>query len=395
MSLVVGVGLQGQGRDLDRLLWLNPDGVLIMQEGILDARWLRSRGWQGQVLLRWYEPNTMGLSPSQLALRVAGWLEREDDVGISGVILWNEQNLDAEHAGDVPYPGYWKSPDGYRRQADWQVQAVRVFRQYAPRPYQVHYGALAPGHNPPGWAPESEYDLIRDALAVCDVVDVHVYGPIDDEWTGTGRLTRIVSKLASLGVGPDRVCITETNQVNYVDLVRWLRRDFPQLQGVFWFLWRGNPEHAAFDLAGAPYLEELRQEIAGGRSSGTPPSQTLYDLYVWTAGALGQQITLDGFRSFLASAGYDPDRFCDYGWPGPECQGQTSSGGDTAMALKDQFPDLWSAWTGAGGDEEHFFAHLVGIGALPPTPENLLRVIQALKGDLAGLEEAVKKLPLT
>lgn len=113
--------------------------------------------------------------------------------------------------------------------------------------------------------------------------------------------------------------------------------------------------------------------------------QSLWELFKWAVEATGGQATLDGFKTWLAENGYDPARYCDYGYPCEEAH---------PMAFKDQFPDLWRAWTQAGGDETHFFAYLVGVGALPPTRENLLKVIDALKGDLAGLEEAVKRLPL-
>jgi hypothetical protein len=75
--------------------------------------------------------------------------------------------------------------------------------------------------------------------------------------------------------------------------------------------------------------------------------------------------------------------------------GPAVDGGEAKMSLKDQFPQLWQAWVEAGGDETHFFAFLVGVNALPPTRDNLLKVVEALEGDLNGLKEALKRLPLS
>jgi hypothetical protein len=307
----VGVGLQGQGRYLDRLLWLNPDATLILQEGIEDARWLCAHGWEGEVWLRFYDyedNNPMGTDPEVYAARIQQWLvENEYGVDIKHIIPWNELNLACEHKGI----GVWDSVEAYIAINQWCCRCLLSLRELLRDKYILHWGALSPGHEPPGYEPEYEYNLVAASVRYADMVDMHVYGPTELEWTGSGRAERIVAKLNQMGVLTKNIAITEVNSVDYVELLSWLKAYIPDLAAIFWFLWCGNPEHSAFDLikqdleplkafieknkevSMAEFRYGVKDEADKLRLAGIDPGQPLSDEY-WFLHDLAVQPTTTG-----------------------------------------------------------------------------------------------------
>ena len=248
----------------------------------------------------------MGQLASQAATDDYTWLwtntTPEQHQHIIAVTPANELNLDVEHQGDVEWPGYWKSYQGYRTIDNWLTIWAEAWQQMA-----IHYGwqpqiwwpALAPGHQPPQgqgqWyvpgppPPESEYELLRRSIAAYDDIGLHCYGPIADEWTGSGRLARIVDKLESLGLGNKPRHVTEVNQINYPRFLSYAGQ--LGIDKSYWFLWCGNPDHAAYDLK-PPWIDGLAEYIKEGE---TPMSE-------WSIHAV-----LDAIYEAASGEGYNPD----------------------------------------------------------------------------------------
>ena len=257
MKTIPGVGLQGEDNALQEAAdlgfrWfqlLEPEGV---QGGDI-GRVLRTVP-DAMFDVRFYSPNRMSQPAAQVAyndyhrmMQNTTATEREH---IRSVRPGNEMNLDVEHQGDVPWPGYWKSVGGYRRIDIWLVIYADAWRIEAAnhgwKPLLM-WPPLSPGNNPPGTDPESEYELLRDSMAAYDIIGINVYGPLDDEWTGSRRLGRIVSKLESLGLGGKPRVVTEVNKVNLADFCRYASS--LGIEACFWFLWRSaGDDHRILDL---------------------------------------------------------------------------------------------------------------------------------------------------
>lgn len=308
----IGAGIQGVNRQSALLLWCDFDVIIFMQYDIAEIRWLRAHGWQGEVWLRWYHPNSMSLPPERLGQEVYDWLLANNDVGISHIILWNELNLAGEHGGEL-FEGNlpWDCLDAYIAINAWCCEAMCQFRTLG-RQYIVHWGALSPGHNPPGYEPEYEYNLLAASVRYADVVDIHVYGPTSGLWSGTGRAKAIIAKLNKLGIYTENIAITETNQTDYVGLLHWLKVNFPGLRACCWFLWNAeDPRHSEWDLINQDliilqhFTRENRQEA-------------IMNVFVAWCQALspGEEPTRERFIAFLRDIGKpNPEDAEAYGFP--------------------------------------------------------------------------------
>ena len=198
----VGVGLQGANRELDLLAGYGIHDFLLLSEGVIYGDLERlCRNPNSRIALRFYHPHRMEIdAPHRTALADYQWLlshtTPEQRQHIIAVIPANELNLDSEHLTS-PYPGYWKSYQAYATINSWLSEWATAWRWASVGGWQTQlwWPALAPGHNPPGTVPESEYELLTGSMADYDAICVHVYGPLSDEWTGSKRLEKIVAKL--------------------------------------------------------------------------------------------------------------------------------------------------------------------------------------------------------
>lgn len=68
-------------------------------------------------------------------------------------------------------------------------------------------------------------------------------------------------------------------------------------------------------------------------------------------------------------------------------------GGQAPMALRDQYPQAFAEWEAAGGIENNFRAHLIGIGAIQPTKDDLQTLASNAESSIQQLKNAVNKLP--
>ena len=333
MKTQAALGLQGSNLDLDEAITLGVKNFLLMApEGITGGDLQRlidlceAAGYYARFIIRFYSPDRMGVTAPKAAQADYEWMlahtTETQRQHVVAVIPANELNLACEHQDGVDYGDYWSTYNGYRTIDGWLVSWAEVWKQMGAQhgwKPEIWWPALAPGHQPAqgtatwypsiieGPPPESEYELLRTSMTAYDAIGIHVYGPISEEWTGSGRLRRIVDKLQFLGFGNKPMHVTEVNAVNFAQFL-----GFASALGIEsseWFLWRSaGADHRPWDLK-PPYIEGLKEYIA--------------------------------------------------------------EKGDTPMPnglLSGQFPDLYKQWVAAGGDPEgDFRRHLLGIGVLPPT----------------------------
>uniref|UniRef100_A0A6M3XII8 Uncharacterized protein n=1 Tax=viral metagenome TaxID=1070528 RepID=A0A6M3XII8_9ZZZZ len=312
MKTKAALGLQGSNLDLDEaialgvqyFLLLAPEGIIGGDiQRLIDLCWVA--GTYALFIIRFYSPDRMGMTAPKAAQADYEWMlahtTPEQREHIIAVIPANELNLACEHQDGKVYGDYWSTYNGYRTIDGWLVSWAEVWKQMAAthgwKP-EIWWPALAPGHQPAqgtatwyssiieGPPPESEYELLRTSMTAYDAIGIHVYGPIADEWTGSGRLARIVDKLQLLGFGNKPMHVTEVNQVNFAQFLA-----FASVVGIeisIWFLWVSAAEdHRPWNLRGSPYIAGLKEYIAeeGETPMPTPTGDLAHiiwdDAYQW------------------------------------------------------------------------------------------------------------------
>jgi len=210
MKTIPGVGLQGQDNALREAVDLGFRHFQLLEpEGIAGGDLARILQMVPDATfdVRFYSSNRMSQSATEAAqkdfARMMASTTHQQRKHIRSVRPGNEMNLDGEHQGSGKSNGYWKSIAGYREVDKWLAIYADAWKTEAVngdwQPFLV-WPPLSPGNNPPDTEPESEYELLRESIAAYDIVGINVYGPLDDEWTGSARLGRIVAKLESLGL---------------------------------------------------------------------------------------------------------------------------------------------------------------------------------------------------
>lgn len=66
---------------------------------------------------------------------------------------------------------------------------------------------------------------------------------------------------------------------------------------------------------------------------------------------------------------------------------------DTTVNIEEQYPQQFAEWKAAGGVANNFRAHLIGIGAIQPTKEDVATLIGNARSSLNQVENAVRALP--
>lgn len=62
-------------------------------------------------------------------------------------------------------------------------------------------------------------------------------------------------------------------------------------------------------------------------------------------------------------------------------------------SLAEQYPQLWTDWIAAGGAENNFRKHLLGIGVIAPSKEDLHFLAQEAGASIAQIQGALKRYP--
>jgi len=257
MKTIPGLGLQGQDNALQEAADLGFKHFLLLEpEGIQGGDIGRVLSLVPDALfnIRFYSPNRMSQHPAVVAVNDYARLIRnttaEEREHIASAQFDNEPNRDHEHQGSGEADGYWKSPEGYRRINEWRVAWIEAWQNEAEnhgwKP-DIVCGPLSPGNNSPGHQPESEYEWLQESMAASDILAFNVYGPIEEEWAGSGRLVKIVAKIELLGLGHKRRIVTEVNKVNFAEFCRYASG--LGIERAYWFLWRSDgDDHRILDF---------------------------------------------------------------------------------------------------------------------------------------------------
>lgn len=75
-----------------------------------------------------------------------------------------------------------------------------------------------------------------------------------------------------------------------------------------------------------------------------------------------------------------------------EWQEEEQSGG--TMLLQEQFPDIYREWVNAGGIENNFRDHVLALGALPATKDDLRGLVDQLRAKADQVVKVANALPL-
>lgn len=86
------------------------------------------------------------------------------------------------------------------------------------------------------------------------------------------------------------------------------------------------------------------------------------------------------------------EKIADYIANQPRGMRGTSVGGGN-MSLQEQFPELYNEWVAAGGIENNFRAHLLALGAITPTRDDLRLLIEELKAKVQQVANVAEVLP--
>ena len=63
------------------------------------------------------------------------------------------------------------------------------------------------------------------------------------------------------------------------------------------------------------------------------------------------------------------------------------------MTLAEQYPNEYQAWVAAGGIENNFRKHLLGIGSIKPTPDDLKMLARECRASVDQLVNALNAYP--
>lgn len=113
--------------------------------------------------------------------------------------------------------------------------------------------------------------------------------------------------------------------------------------------------------------------------------------YIAELAAYDRLITADPFvlGACVFTAGATPD------WANYDTDAISDSiRTEDVMALADQFPSVYKEWVAAGGIENNFRKHLLGIGAIQPTKDDLAFLLDQLQADLNQAKGVLAKLSL-
>lgn len=63
------------------------------------------------------------------------------------------------------------------------------------------------------------------------------------------------------------------------------------------------------------------------------------------------------------------------------------------MELEDQFPEIYKEWVGAGAIRNNFRTHLLALGVLPATKDDVRLLADELQAKINQLRNVVNTLP--
>jgi GH24 family phage-related lysozyme (muramidase) len=245
-------------RDLDALWSVPWDHFVVLH---LNREWvpeIRLRYPQATILVRAYLENWAATEPDGWARSIAQWAEELRPFNIE-LTFANEQNLAAEGHPMGARPGAEYPPASlYQDILDWDVAVISELRALLPWA-TIHFPALSQGHSDDrSDAGYIGFEMLRDAVEMCDVLDAHVYwdestnGQREDIYLGERyRLLHslfpnkpiYISECGTLPSGPAR------NDNRVTD---WIEALPDYVAGACWFIWDSDLQNQPWILRDIP-----------------------------------------------------------------------------------------------------------------------------------------------
>ncbi len=245
-------------RDLDTLWSIPWDHFVVLH---LNREWvpeMRVRYPRATILVRAYLENWATTEPVGWARSIAQWADELRPFNIE-LTFANEQNLAAEgHPMGARSGAEYPPSSVYQDILEWDVAVISELRALLPWA-TIHFPALSQGHSDD--RPDAGYigfEILRDAVEMCDVLDAHVYW--DESTTGQrediylGERYRLlhslfpnkpiyVSECGTLPSGPGR---------NDIRITDWIDALPEYVAGACWFIWDSDFKNQPWILLDRP-----------------------------------------------------------------------------------------------------------------------------------------------
>ncbi len=247
-------------------LWSIPWGDFVVLHTNQD--WvpeIRTRFPDATILVRAYLENWATADPTAWAHSIARWAEELRPFGIE-LTFANEQNLAAEGHPLGARPGADYPPASlYHDILRWNLQVIRELRALLPW-ITLHFPALSQGHSDD--EPDAGYvgfEILREAVELCDVLDVHVYW--DESIPGQrksiqfGERYRLTHALfPSMRLFVSEAGMPSTVEENEDAAEKWLEALPDYVTGACWFIWDSDFKNQPWILRDRPaFVQRLRQ----------------------------------------------------------------------------------------------------------------------------------------
>lgn len=364
----------GEPGDFDDLLRLGVSCYTLLHYQADYALLLRDHAPDGVIHVRFYLPRWRDRAPGDWGRECGREYNRTrrcvrtgrefslESVG-ARVTLANEMNLPEESGG-------W-SADDYRAINAWHLRAGKSFRDETG--VTVDWAAVAQGHSDDqadlGYV---GLELCREAIEEADWLHVHQY------WS-PGRVCEFVGAGGEWLQGPP-----EPSQPSYPPKVYNGPWRFVLTHELFPSKRMFVSEAGQFDTRRADAPEEIVRWFKSlyhfDYLEGATPFIFRDPTHAHYGNDWGQN------RDIERRVAAEPKRDVATAPPDEEDHSDVS--------LQEQFPSIWDEWVKAGGPESHFRDHLLGIGAIQPTKDDLFHLINQTKAKLSELREALGRVPL-
>ncbi len=223
---------------------------------------IRLRFPRAKILVRAYSENWTQTDPLEWALAIAQWANELRPFGIE-ITFANEQNLAAEGHPLGARPGKEYPPASvYHDILKWDTVVIQQLRARIPWAL-IHFPALSQGHSDDqADAGYVGFEILKEAVQMCDVVDAHTYWDDDEPGQRTdvhyGERFRLLHSLF-----PDKPifisecgALTSNPNAHGKGVAQWLEALPEYVSGACWFIWDSDTGNQPWVLRDKPVLAE-------------------------------------------------------------------------------------------------------------------------------------------